>query len=43
MTWTVVTDPKVEATLRKMWRKIPPGSDRLKRSCGNKAENPEIG
>ena len=43
MSSTVVTDPNVEATFRKMWRKDPVRFSQIEKKLRELAENPEIG
>jgi addiction module RelE/StbE family toxin len=43
MSFTIVPDPKVEATFRKMWRKDPARFGQIEKKLIELAENPEIG
>jgi mRNA-degrading endonuclease RelE of RelBE toxin-antitoxin system len=43
MTWKVEPDPKVEATLRKMWQKDSVRFGQVEKKLRELAENPEIG
>ena len=41
MSFTIVPDPKVEATFRKMWRKDPARFGQIEKKLIELAENPE--
>jgi mRNA-degrading endonuclease RelE of RelBE toxin-antitoxin system len=43
MSFTIVPDPKVEATFRKMWQKDSVRFGQIEKKLIELAENPEIG
>jgi addiction module RelE/StbE family toxin len=43
MSFTIVPDPKVEATFRKMWQKDSARFGQVEKKLRELAENPEIG
>ena len=43
MNFTIVPDPKVEATFRKMWQKDSARFGQIEKKLRELAENPEIG